>query len=450
MKEPFTSTNAEAEVIRLADSAKKVHWNPIEGTFFDLFIPPTVYPPRQDSDLLARRISYLGAGRGRNFLEIGCGSGAISILAASFGWKTSACDINPFAVAATRGNLELNHFQGDVREGGIGPEPFPFKQQFDLIVWNLPYIPLEEAGDDFLGPMEEAALLDTDSVGLAGRLLTSIANEDMLAPEGKILIVGRKCNHLGKFGFAHRTWDKLPFDDGEELFLTCLWKPFEGASNQFVDETGSTNSDLLESGGIGAHLRAGMQLAGKGRRGRGWSSIEGCYAGSWIVAENSDISPGNLQLAGGLAVLDSLQHKSLRLKWPNDILIDARKVCGILAEGRTLGEGTRVVLGIGINLKNGMNDLDIEIASVDELFEIDAASLDIILHAEIASLLEERSDIPALDFQDTRRRVLEHLRKFGCPVFNGVIHDSFDINEDGELVLGDGVIITDGEDIEWT
>jgi len=449
MEGPFAGTDAEAEIARLSKGPQKVHWNPVDSTFFDLLIPPTVYPPRQDSDLLARRISYLGAGRGRSLLDIGCGSGAISILAASFGWKVSACDINPFAVAATRGNLELNHLQGDVREGGIGPEPFPFAQQFDLIVWNLPYIPLEEAGTDFLGPMEEAALLDTDSVGLAGRLLTSIANEDMLAPNGRILIVGRKCASLGTFGFAHRTWDKLSFDDGEDLFLTCLWKPFEGASNHYVKETGSTNSDLLKSSGIGSHLRAGKQLAGKGRRGRDWSSIEGSYAGSWIVAENSDINPGNLQLAGGLAVLDSLQHKSLRLKWPNDILIDTRKVCGILAEGRTLGEGTRVVLGIGINLKNGDNDLDIEIASVDEFIEIDAARLDITLHAEIASLLEDRNDIPSLDYQGTRERVLEHMRNFGRPVVNGIIHDSFEINENGELILDDGTIIADGEDIEW-
>ena len=450
MEEPFTSTDAEAEVARLSEGSKKVHWNPVDSTFFDLLIPPTVYPPRHDSDLLARRISYLGAGRGRSLLDIGCGSGAISILAASFGWKVSACDINPFAVAATRGNLELNHLQGDVKEGGIGPEPFPFTQQFDLIVWNLPYIPLEESGKDFLGPMEEAALLDTDSVGLAGRLLTSITNEDMLAPNGRILIVGRKCTSLGTFGFAHRTWDKLSFDDGEELFLTCLWKPFEGASNHYVKETGSTNSDLLKSSGIGSHLRAGKQLAGKGRRGREWTSIEDCYAGSWIVAENTEISPGNLQLAGGLAVLESLQHESLRLKWPNDILIDTRKVCGILAEGRSLGDGTRVVLGIGINLKNGENDLDIEIASVDELFEIDAARLDITLHAEIASLLEERNDVPSLDYNGTTERVLEHMRNYGRPVVNGVIHDSFGINENGELVLGDGTIITDGEDIEWT
>jgi len=131
-------------------------------------------------------------------------------------------------------------------------------------------------------------------------------------------------------------------------------------------------------------------------------------------------------------------------------LIDTRKVCGVLAEGRSLGDGTRVVLGIGINLKNGENDLDIEIASVDELFEIDAARLDKTLHAEIASLLEERNDIPSLDYNGIRERVLEHMQNYGRPVVNGVIHDSFGINENGELILDDGTIIDDGEDIEWT
>jgi hypothetical protein len=76
--------------------------------------------------------------------------------------------------------------------------------------------------------------------------------------------------------------------------------------------------------------------------------------------------------------------------------------------------------------------------------------LDITLHAEIASLLEERNDIPSLDYNGIRERVLEHMRNYGCPVVNGVIHHSFGINENGELILDDGTIIDDGEDIEWT
>ena len=124
-----------------------------------------MYPPREDTDLLANRIIKLGPGRGKKMLEIGSGSGAITILAASLGWKVHACDINPFAVSATKGNLEQNGFNGIVKEGGVGPEKFPFEDKFDLVIWNLPYI-VSNANDEYLGPMEDAALLDNDLLGL--------------------------------------------------------------------------------------------------------------------------------------------------------------------------------------------------------------------------------------------------------------------------------------------
>ena len=51
---------------------------------------------------------------------------------------------------------------GIIKEGGIGPDGFPFEEKFDLIIWNLPYIPADEV-DELLGPMEEAGLIDTDT-----------------------------------------------------------------------------------------------------------------------------------------------------------------------------------------------------------------------------------------------------------------------------------------------
>ena len=86
------------------------------------------------------------------------------MLAASLGWNVSACDINPFSVAATKGNLESYNLQGKIKEGGVSPEKFPFEGNFDLIIWNLPYIPVSEI-KDVLGPMEEAALIYNDEEG---------------------------------------------------------------------------------------------------------------------------------------------------------------------------------------------------------------------------------------------------------------------------------------------
>ena len=208
-------------------------------------------------------------------MEIGCGSGALSILASSLGWKVSACDINPYAVAAARGNLRSNLQQGIVKEGGVGPEKFPFQEQFDLIIWNLPYIPASEI-NSVLGPMEEAGLIDTDDKGLAVRLLKCIEQNNLLTTTGRILILSRANSIHSQGDFAVRKWDELEFEDGEKLEINCLWKPYAKSTKKYGEITGSTNDDLLAADGkIGTHISASWQENGRGTRDRIWKSIEG-------------------------------------------------------------------------------------------------------------------------------------------------------------------------------
>ena len=106
--ELFDSSDAEKEIERLSLRSKLVTWITPTNQEIELIIPPTVYPPREDTELIAKRISSLGPGNNRNFLEIGSGSGALSIFAASLGWKAYACDVNPYAVVATSGNASKN------------------------------------------------------------------------------------------------------------------------------------------------------------------------------------------------------------------------------------------------------------------------------------------------------------------------------------------------------
>ncbi len=230
--------------------------------------------------------------------------------------------------------------------------------------------------------------------------------------------------------------------------LTCYWRPFEGATSIFLESTGSTNEDLLDKTGIGTHISTSWQTEGRGRRGRTWTSIEGSYAGSWIVAEGSEINPGHLQLSGGLAVLKSLNKSELILKWPNDILIGNRKVCGVLAEGRTFEDGTRVVLGFGINLKSGEHNVDVEIATLEEIINIEHNEFDRRLNCELASLIESLDDIPPIRYSEIRSEVLKEMRRMGKPMFKGHIYDEFNLNNSGELILGTN-IVDDGEEISW-
>ena len=445
--EVFSPSHAEREIEYLKKPPSTVIWSPQNGINFRLLIPNTVYPPREDTDLLAKRIISFGPGRGRTFLEIGCGSGALSILAASMGWKVSSCDINPFAVIATNGNMSENKLEAEIKEGGVGPEDFPFEESFDLIIWNLPYIPHSEI-DEVLGPMEEASLIDTDSVGLGHRLLQCITSNRLLAPKGRILTISRKDSVKETLQFAHRVWDQLDFDDGESLVLTCFWKPYEGAENSIVESTGSTNDDLLRKNGIGTHISSKHQTAGRGRRDRIWESIECSYAGSWIVAEGGIINPGHLQLSGALAVLNVIKNEQLSLKWPNDILIGKRKLCGILAEGKSSPDSTKVVLGIGLNLKKSNAVDNSDYASLEEITETTFEEIDYQLNRELSSLLEQSPDLPPIRDSEVRASIVEKMRRHGTPVYNGQAFEDFNLNERGELILGSHTI-DDGEDIEW-
>jgi BirA family biotin operon repressor/biotin-[acetyl-CoA-carboxylase] ligase len=102
----------------------------------------------------------------------------------------------------------------------------------------------------------------------------------------------------------------------------------------------------------GDWLIADRQTAGRGRQGRAWFDGHGNFMGSTVVRlASGDPPPGSLALVCGLAVLEAVAplipppHQP-QLKWPNDILIGAAKLCGILLER----SGDAVIVGIGVNL----------------------------------------------------------------------------------------------------
>jgi BirA family biotin operon repressor/biotin-[acetyl-CoA-carboxylase] ligase len=137
-----------------------------------------------------------------------------------------------------------------------------------------------------------------------------------------------------------------------------------------VTETKSTNDDLLVRWRAGELLDpvariAHHQTAGKGRAGRSWLAKPGDSL-SFSLAFPFKRSPAELSglsLLVGLAVIHGIAQASrldeaalhaqgLRLKWPNDLLLNNTKVGGILIEGgqTKIGDPTWMVIGIGINL----------------------------------------------------------------------------------------------------
>ena len=69
-KSIFNSEDSLSEIERLNRTSKTVNWSPQEGFNFELVIPQTVYPPREDTDMLAKRLISIGPGRGKKILAV--------------------------------------------------------------------------------------------------------------------------------------------------------------------------------------------------------------------------------------------------------------------------------------------------------------------------------------------------------------------------------------------
>lgn len=127
-------------------------------------------------------------------------------------------------------------------------------------------------------------------------------------------------------------------------------------------ETSSTNTECFERARKGAlsglWVTAARQTGGRGRRGRPWSSEPGNLYASLLLIDPAPIDRlGSLPLAVAVAVQAAISSimpidaPPVLIKWPNDILIERKKVCGILVESENLPDGRQaVVIGCGINV----------------------------------------------------------------------------------------------------
>ncbi len=126
---------------------------------------------------------------------------------------------------------------------------------------------------------------------------------------------------------------------------------------EVLPEIDSTNSELMRRARVGrlepVLLVAAQQKAGRGRLGRSWHSESGSSLTFSLGLPLAPVDWAGLSLAVGVGIAEAL-HPALRLKWPNDIWLDERKLAGILIETAAgLGEagvGRYAVIGIGINI----------------------------------------------------------------------------------------------------
>ncbi len=137
----------------------------------------------------------------------------------------------------------------------------------------------------------------------------------------------------------------------------------------WLDEAGSTNAEAREQAEAGNRgpfwIAARRQTSGRGRRGRAWTGLEGnLFTTGLYTLPGDPAQAAELSFLAALAVAEvcdlALEDRArTRVKWPNDVLVDGRKVCGILLEsGQAPGGGLWVAVGIGLNLTAHPDDAE--------------------------------------------------------------------------------------------
>ena len=462
----------EKEIERVDFAPKTCTWTSPLGDKYFLKIPNTVYPPREDTNLLAKTLMNFNSGDGKKLLEIGCGTGVISILANTLGWQVTGCDINPLAVATSRGLAEKYNIDNiNFLEGGIDPKSNQSSRifgngPFDLILWNLPYLEKPNK-NELLGPLEDASLSNIGGKKLHEILLKKIENENCLSKDGFVILIhndngpGRMLSsECRKLGWSSRCIKNEVLEDGEKLYSTIIWKPWSSAEKIVLDEVDSTNTYLLESSfPTGSYAIAKKQTRGRGQRKNNWVHFKGGWCGSWIIPLEAS-SPQVIQAKAALAVIESiaalncnelptfdylamakfLQNK-ISIKWPNDLVIDNKKFSGILCESKTKGEKTVCVVGIGCNLKNENGAIESKFpnaSSLENLIKISEDQWTKILHASMASKFENKNYLSGEDDGEIIKKWWLSMENYNKNHFILIDSEKYEIKrllEGGELSL---------------
>ena len=147
-----------------------------------------------------------------------------------------------------------------------------------------------------------------------------------------------------------------------QAISTALF-PYSVHYHRTISSTNEFISRQIEQLKKGDLCLAEYQTAGRGRRGRQWLSP---FAGQLIFSFYWTIDPkkalDGLSLVIGLAIAEALNAK---VKWPNDILVNGRKLVGILTEmSGSMEEISYIVMGIGVNVKTKQEELPEEIKQI--------------------------------------------------------------------------------------
>lgn len=220
---------------------------------------------------------------------------------------------------------------------------------------------------------------------------------------------------------------------------------------EFLEETGSTNKELLaKSADLPEFyvLATDYQTAGRGRMDRTWEASPGSSIMASILLRPSFADQAAISwipLITALAISNTLRNQGIetKVKWPNDVLIDNKKVSGILAEASA--DLAVVVVGFGINVSQSSAQLPVETATSLALQGATAPDKDQLLSAVITELRKIYGGLVAsqgdADASGLRQALVESSATIGqkvrveFPDNTSLVGDAVGLDHQGRLLV---------------
>ncbi len=244
----------------------------------------------------------------------------------------------------------------------------------------------------------------------------------------------------------------MSFQSEETELKNTKWIGKEVYSFDVIDSTNKKAKELAEKGcGSGSLITARAQNAGVGRRGRSWTSEKdtGIYMSLVLRPEMDTERVSMLTLVAALSTAKALEqflkdkNHIPHIKWPNDIVINGKKICGILTELSLKDSDIDfVIVGIGINVTNSSFPEDIQNTASSILLECGVEIENKLLITEIWKAFEVYYDrfLQTQDFTDLKQEYESYLINKGKCVkvldpkgeYQGIARG---INQKGELLV---------------
>lgn len=262
---------------------------------------------------------------------------------------------------------------------------------------------------------------------------------------------GYRIQSVSKRGYCLESSPEL-FDKG--AILSRLHTKVLGSNIVFLKETDSTNNELKRMAADGAPegtvVIAERQLEGRGRRGRTWQDEEGKGIAMSILLR-PEIAPGKIQsitLAASSAVARAIEpftNVKPGIKWPNDILLAGKKVCGILTEMTAEPEKIHcVIVGIGVNVLQRVEDFSEDLKDTATSIALNSSTS--VSRSELAARILKELEELYLDFiqKQSNARFLDIWRSFSSTIgYDIIIYQgdstirakALDVLDDGSLLV---------------